>query len=239
MVIIFSILAVVFTLAGAGTVLKFGGFSKKALTRALAYAAGVLISAALLDIIPAGFSLDAKSLSYGALAALLALFTFENFAAHSFCGEYMEDCEVRDIGTVALAAMGLHSLLDGFNIAVGFAPGMVSGINVALGVILHKFADGVTLASLLLHSGRTPRQAVKFSLWLAAATPAGAFMAAPILKDLPPGAEAFMMGLSGGSFLYIALADILPRLHKTYDRLTPVVFPLGFVTVFLMRLFGK
>ena len=238
MVIIFSILAVIFTLAGAGTVLKFGGLSKKALGRALAYAAGVLISAALLDILPAGFSLNSAALSYGALTALLALFTIENFAAYSSCSEYMEDCEVHDLGTVALAAMGVHSLLDGFNIAVGFAPGPVTGINVALGVILHKFADGVTLVALLLHAGRTPRQAVKFSLVLAAATPAGALIAAPLLKDLPPGAEAFMLGLSGGSFLYIAMADILPRLHKTYDRLTPVIFPLGFATVLLIRALG-
>jgi zinc transporter ZupT len=238
MVILFSILAVIFTLAGAGVVLKFGGISKVALARALAYAAGVLISAALLDIIPAGFALSPSALSYGALTALLTLFTLENFAAHSACSEYMEDCEVHHIGAVAIAAMGMHSLLDGFNIAVGFAPGTVAGINVALGVILHKFADGVTLVSLLLHAGNTLRKALVFSLWLAAATPAGAMIAAPLLKNLPQGAEAFMLGLSGGSFLYIAMADILPRLHKTYDRLTPAIFPLGFATVWLIRYFG-
>ncbi|OGS12392.1 MAG: hypothetical protein A2234_02835 [Elusimicrobia bacterium RIFOXYA2_FULL_58_8] len=238
MVIIFSILAVIFTLAGATAVLKFGGFSKKFLARALAYAAGVLISAALLDIIPAGFALAPSPLSYGMLLALLALFTLENFAAHSSCSEYMEECEVHSIGAVAIAAMGLHSLLDGFNIAVGFAPGTVVGINVALGVILHKFADGVTLVSLLLHSGHSRRKAVHFSLWLAAATPAGALLAAPLLKNIPAGAEAFLLGLSGGSFLYIAMADILPRLHKTYDRLTPAIFPLGFATVWLIRRFG-
>lgn len=238
MVILFSVLAVIFTLAGAGAVLKFGGFSRKVLARALAYAAGVLISAALLDIIPAGFALAPGPLSYGVLASMLALFTLENFAAYSSCSEYMEDCEVHHIGAVAIAAMGLHSLLDGFNIAVGFAPGTVAGVNVALGVILHKFADGVTLVSLLLHSGNTRRKAFFFSLWLAAATPAGALIAAPLIKSLPPGTEAFMLGLSAGSFLYIAMADILPRLHKTYDRLTPVVFPLGFATVWLIRRFG-
>ncbi len=239
MVILFSFLAVVFTLAGSLAVLKFGGFSKTFLARALAYAAGVLISVALLDIIPEGFSLDAAMLSYGAMAALLAMFTLEAFAAHSSCSEFMEECHVHHIGAFAMAAMTLHSLLDGFNIAVGFASGSMAGVNVALGVILHKFADGITLVSLLLHAGRTKRQALKFSLFLAAATPLGALAAAPLMKALPPGAEAFALGLSGGSFLYIAMADILPRLHKAYDRLTPVVFPLGFATVFLMRYLGE
>lgn len=238
MVILFSFLAVIFTLAGAGAVFKFGGFSKLMLARALAYAAGILICAALLDIIPAGFALSQGALSYGVLTALLALFTLENFAAHSSCSEYMEECAVHNIGAVAIAAMGLHSLLDGFNIAVGFAPGTVAGLNVALGVILHKFADGVTLVSLLLHSGNSRGKTIFFSLCLAAATPAGALIAAPLITNLPPGAEAFLLGLSGGSFLYIAMADILPRLHKTYDRLSPAVFSLGFATVWLIRRFG-
>jgi len=239
MVIIFSILAVVFTLAGAGAVLYFGGFSKTFLSRALAYAAGVLVAAALMDILPAGYSLNAPALSYGALTALFALFTIETFAARCSSSEYMQSCEVHTLGGAALAALSLHSLLDGFNIAVGFSPGTVAGLNVALGVILHKFADGVTLVSLLLHAGKNRRQALAYSLLLAAATPAGAFIAAPLLRSLPPGAEAFALGLSGGSFLYIAMADILPRLHRAYDRLTAVIFPLGFVTVLLIHAFGE
>ena len=239
MVIIFSIIAVVFTLAGAGAVLRFGGFSKTFLTRALAYAAGVLTAVALTDILPAGFALNALMLSYGALTALFALFTLESFAASNSSNEFLEDCHVHHLGAFALAAMGLHSLLDGFNIAVGFAPGTVAGLNVALGVILHKFADGITLVSLLLHAGKTRRQSLNFSLWLAAATPAGALLAAPLLKSLTPGAEAFALGLSGGSFLYIAMTDILPRLHKNRDRLIPLIFALGLATVFLIHFLGE
>ena len=239
MITLFSVIAVLFTLAGAGAVLRFGSVSRVFLARALAYAAGVLTAAAILDILPAGFGLNAEALSYGVLTALAALFTLESFAAHSACSEFMEDCHVHHLGAFALAAMTLHSLLDGFNIAVGFTPGAAAGVNVALGVILHKFADGVTLVLLLLHAGKTRRQALMYSLLLAAATPAGAFIAAPLIKDIPPGAEAFALGLSGGSFLYIAMADILPRLHKAYDRLAPAVFPLGFATVMLIRYFGE
>lgn len=239
MVYIFSVIAVIFTLAGAGAVLYFGAFSKTFLARTLAYAAGVLIAAAVMDIFPAGYGLDPAALSYGVLTGLAALFTLETFAAYSSSNEFMEDCHVHDLGTFALAAMTLHSILDGFNLAVGFAPGAAAGINVSLGVILHKFADGITLVSLMLHSGKTPRQAMLYSLLLAAATPAGAIIFGPLIHNIPPGTEAFALGLSGGSFLYIAMADILPRLHKAYDRLNPVIFPLGFATVWLIRIFGE
>lgn len=239
MVLFFSVLAVIFTLTGAGAALKFGAIGRTFLSRALAYAAGVLAAAALLDILPAGYALSATPMAWGALTALAALFALESFAAHNACSEFIEDCHVHDLGGAALAAMTLHSLLDGFNIAVGFTPGNIAGFNVALGVILHKFADGVTLASLLLGAGRTPRAAAGYALLLAAATPAGAFIAAPLIRNIPPGAEAFALGLSGGSFLYIAMSDILPRLHKTRDRLVPAIFPLGFATVLLIRHFGE
>lgn len=239
MVILFSVLAVGFTLAGAAAVLHFGAFSRAFLARALAYAAGVLAAAAILNIIPEGLELAPAPLAYGMLTALAAMFALESFAAHSSCSEFLEECHVHQLGAFAMAAMTLHSLLDGFNIAVGFTTGGTGGLNVALGVILHKFADGVTLVSLLLHSGRSRGQALNFALALAAATPAGALIAAPLIRNIPPGTEAFLLGLSGGSFLYIAMADILPRLHKSYDRLAPVIFPLGFATVLLIRRFGE
>jgi zinc and cadmium transporter len=239
MVLIFSLIAVAFTLAGAWAVLRFGSISKTFLSRTLAYAAGILVAAAVADILPEGFALAPAPLAYGVLSALAALFALESFAARSASSEFIEDCCVHDLGTFALGAMTLHSLLDGFNIAVGFAPGSIAGLNVVLGVILHKFADGVTLVSLLLHSGKTRSQAVVYSLILALATPLGALAAAPLIKNIPPGTEAFVLGLSGGSFLYIAMADILPRLHRTRDRLLPAVFPLGFATVWLIHLLGE
>ena len=71
---------------------------------------------------------------------------------------------------------------------VGCFPEMVeAGVNVALGVVLHKFADGVTLVTLLLHAGRKPREAILYSLALAAATPAGALISSFAISGLPPG----------------------------------------------------
>ena len=239
MIAIFSLIAVAFTLAGAWAVLRFGSISKTVLSRTLAYAAGILAAAAVGDILPEGYALARGPLAGGVLAAMAALFALESFAAHSASSEFMEDCCVHDLGVFALAAMALHSLLDGFNIAVGFGPGTTAGFNVVLGVVLHKFADGVTLVSLLLHAGRSRREALLYSLLLAAATPLGALVAAPLIKDIPPGAEAFVLGLSGGSFLYIAMSDILPRLHRTRDRLVPLIFPLGFATVWLIHLLGE
>lgn len=240
MIYLFSLIAAVFTMLGAGLTARFGGVNKRLLSRTLAFSAGVLLSAAFLDIFPEAWRLNPGAAGCGCLAALLSLFSLENFTAMNSCSEYMEECKVDEhaLGAFALAALTVHSVLDGFNIAVGFKAGGLAGFNISLGVILHKFADGVALVSLLLHSGRAVKKAMYLSLLLAFATPLGALIVQPFFLSVNPWTESLLLGISGGSFLYIAMADILPGLHKTYDRLTPVFYALGYGAVLAITAIG-
>ena len=240
MIYLFSLIAVAFTMLGAGLTARFGAVNKRLLSRTLAFSAGVLLSAAFLDIFPEAWRLNPGAAAAGCLAALLSLFSLENYTVINSAGEYMENCEVHEhaLGTFALAAMTVHSVLDGFNIAVGFKAGSLAGYNISLGVILHKLADGIALISLLLHSGRTVKRALYLSLLLALATPLGALIVEPFFLSVNSWTESFLLGISGGSFLYIAMADILPGLHKTYDRLTPAFYALGYAAVFAITAIG-
>ena len=240
MIYLFSLIAVAFTMLGAGLTARFGSVNKRLLSRTLAFSAGVLLSAAFLDIFPEAWRLNPGAAATGCLAALLSLFSLENFTVINSAGEFMENCEVHEhaLGTFALAAMAVHSVLDGFNIAVGFKAGSLAGLNISLGVILHKLADGIALISLLLHSGRTIKRAMYLSLLLAFATPLGALIVEPFFLSVNPWTESLLLGISGGSFLYIAMADILPGLHKTYDRLTPAFYALGYGAVLAITALG-
>jgi len=240
MVISFSIFALVTTLAGSLLVIKYGSLNRRFLAWSLAFSSGVLVSVAFLDIMPAGTGLDPDRAYAGCLAALLALFLIESFTAIHSCNEAMEDCHVHahSMGLVAFIAMSLHAITDGVNIAVGAHTGGVLGLNIAIGVILHKFSGGVALASLLLKSGRTGKSAFWLCFFFALMTPLGAFVTAPVLTGISTPAMALLLGLSGGSFIYIAMADILPELHKANDKLSRLIYPLGYLTVYLMNKLG-
>ena len=198
----------------------------------------MLVSVAFLDILPAGAGLDPDRAYMGCLAALLVLFLVESFTVVHSCGEVMEDCHVHSLGTVAFIALSLHAITDGVNLAVGVKTGGVVGLNIALGVILHKFSDGVALAALLLKSGRGARKAFWMCAFFALMTPVGALITSPFLLGLSPLTMALLLGLSGGSFIYIAMADILPELHKNHDRLTRFIYPFGYLTVYLIKKLG-
>ncbi len=221
-------------------VIKYGGLDRKFLAWSLAFSSGVLVSVAFMDIMPAGTAINPDLAYGGCLAALLILFLVESFTVVHSCNEVMEDCHVHahSLGTVAFIALSLHALTDGVNIAVGVQAGGTTGLSIALGVVLHKFAGGVALASLLLKSGRGARKAFWMCLAFALMTPAGAFVTAPLISGLSNAGMALLLGLSGGSFIYIAMADILPELHKNHDRLSRLIYPFGYLTVYIIKKLG-
>lgn len=238
MVTLFSFIAVLFTMAGAALVIRYGGLNKRVLTWALAFSSGVLVSVAFMDILPAGTAMDPDKLYAGCLAALLALFLVESFTAVHSCSEAIEDCHAHSMGLVAFVAMSLHSITDGVNIAVGAHTGGTLGVNIALGVILHKFSGGIALASLLLKSGDSGRKTAWLCFIFAMMTPLGAFVTAPLLAGASQASMALLLGLSAGSFIYIAMADILPELHRNNDKMSRVVYPFGYLTVYLIKRLG-
>lgn len=238
MLIFSNILAVALTAGGGYLVLRFGYFNRKILWRILAAGSGVLASTAFLEIFPAAWRLNPEWAGFGVLSAFLALFFFESFTMMHSCPEYMEGCEIHAIGMMALAAMSVHSFLDGFNLSIAFNSGRITGIAVGLAVGIHKFTDGLSLVSLLSQSGRTKRASLALCLVLALATPAGSFLSASWLPALSPAWTGALLGFSGGTLVYIAMADILPRIHKTDDYLCPFLFPAGFLIVAAAHLLG-
>jgi ZIP family zinc transporter/zinc and cadmium transporter len=105
-----------------------------------------------------------------------------------------------------------HSLLDGIIIGVGFEVDPKLGLLTSLGVILHELPEGVTTFSLLLNSIKRAT-ALKMSIAVALATPLGALISLTFIGGLSEGMIGIMLAMAGGSFLYVAAADLIPETH--------------------------
>ena len=180
----------------------------------LGFAAGVMIGAAFFHMLPeAVHQGGAQSLAVVPLG-FLALYILERFVLVHTCPEPEEGCEVH--GTMGLAAfLGLsaHTVFAGVALGSSVATGL--GGMVFLAVVAHKIPGSLSLASILVHEKRSPARVVAMLVALALMVPVGAlaYFALRGLFDvtrLTAGALAF----STGTFLYIALADLLPQAHK-------------------------
>ncbi len=213
----FSFLAVLATAAGGFVILRRKAWAERNLWRVLAFGSGILLAMTFLHLLPEAWALSSQGTGIAVVVALVTLFAAEQFTVVHACGEVGEHCAVHRVGYGAWAALFLHGLADGLAIAFSFVSSQALGFAVASAVIAHKFSDGMTLSTLFLDSGYSRRKTSGLVAALALATPLGVaigvfpgdWASGPVL--------AVLLGSAAGGFLYISMADILPRIHKSRD----------------------
>ncbi len=131
------------------------------------------------------------------------------------------------------AAIGLavHSLVGGVALASAVAADyevgrgiLGAGMGVFVATLVHKPADALTITSLMLESGVERKFAHAINLAFALMIPVGVVLFAAgsgeFLPAAPGAPTAAALAFSAGTFLCIALSDVLPELHfHSHDRL--------------------
>lgn len=180
------------------------------------FAAGTLLTLALAHLIPEATELTSRSL-LAVLASFLAFYLLEAAVVFHSGSEihFDQGCarEAHNKGPVIFSGLFLHSLVDGFVIAVGFAVSFELGLLAAGAVILHELPEGITSFALLL-SRMTRKTALILSVTVALATPIGAALAMGPLQGLSESWLGVLLAVAAGSFLYLAAADLIPETHE-------------------------
>jgi ZIP family zinc transporter len=136
-------------------------------------------------------------------------------------------------GIWGAAGIGIHSLLDGVAIGEAFRAGIGVGWIVALAVIVHKFADGVSTVGILVGTGRSERVANTMLTFTALAPLAGLGAQAFIPLQLP--ALALVLAWFSGVFLYLGATALIPAAHAaSKSRWLPAATLAGVTLVYLI-----
>lgn len=228
-----SLIAFVTTLSGSLLPLLREDFNARYLWRLLAFGSGALLSIAFMHVLPEAFELSGRHAGIAVLVTFVVLFAAESVTMVHACEGFMHphppSSPIAPIS--ALLALTLHAGVDGMAIGVGLQQNMVLGGVISVGVILHKFSDGLTLTTLLRAAEYSKRRKWLLACLLALATPAGAFLSFLSSEPLPPMGIGIALGVATGSFLYVSAADLLPRLHEVKDRYSFVFFLIGIVVI--------
>ncbi|MBI4676754.1 MAG: ZIP family metal transporter [Elusimicrobia bacterium] len=233
--ILVLIAALAFGMTFVGGMVPSAVVTRVGMRRLFAVRAGILLAVAFTEILPEGLALDRALAGWTALGAFGLLYALGSLAMLDTCPEYLQECRVHYLGAAALLALSLHSFLDGFNLSVSFGAGQAAGVAVGAAVVLHKAADGFTLTSLLRQSGLSAARTWTTLAFVAAATPLGCALSSLGLADLPPRAEAALLGFAAGSFVHIGATDVLPLVHRREDRLSILFFALALAGVSLLK----
>ncbi|MDD5658222.1 MAG: ZIP family metal transporter [Elusimicrobia bacterium] len=232
----FIVLGLVATALGGLTPLAAHLLSRDGLRRIFAYRSGILVAVTFLDILPEAWKFHPTLAGSGAMTAFLLFYIVQNFTMVDSCTEYLEDCRTHALGLAALAGLFLHSFMDGFNLSVSFAATETAGLAVGAAMTLHKLMDGFTLTTVFQQAGYSRAGGWWGLAFMAAATPLGAAASAAGISHLNPAAAAALLGVAGGSFLYLSAAEFAPRLHRPHDLPAFLSFGGGVVSLWLLHL---
>ncbi|MBI3300057.1 MAG: ZIP family metal transporter [Elusimicrobia bacterium] len=231
----FNAAATGFTMLGGVIPLSPGALSPRWLWRLFSLRSGVLLAVAFVEVLPHAWKVSPVGAGWGAAGAFGLLYAMGTLVMSDACPEFLEGCSVHLLSASALAALFMHSFIDGLNLTAAFGAGGLAGAAVGTAMALHKLLDGFTMTSLLSKSGYGRGASLAALAAVAAATPLGSFLSVAGLQTLAPAFEAGVLGFAAGSFIYIAAGDVLPRLHRSEDRSSLGYFAGGMALIAALR----
>jgi zinc and cadmium transporter len=223
---------IVFTaLGGVLSVLAAGAFlllpervRARMLSPMVSFAIGALLGAAFLAILPHAFEVpgvDAHSVTLTVLCGILVFFLLEKMVIWRHC--HNDDCEahvpdmdkVRNAatGNLILIGDGIHNMVDGVLIAAAFLTDVHLGVVTSIAVIAHEIPQELGDFAILLHSGFSRGKALVYNMLASLTTVIGGVVAYFSLS-LANAAVPYVLAIAASSFIYIAVADLIPGLHK-------------------------
>ena len=193
----------------------------------VSFATGALLGAAFLGLVPHALESigpgGAHRVGMGLLLGILTFFLLEKFVLWRHCHD--DPCEMHSPSDAArdaasarmiLAGDSFHNVLDGVLVAAALMTEPRLGIVTALAVAAHEIPQEVGDLAILLHGGYSRRRALVLNLLTSLTSVAGgvaAYFALGTALHLLPYALAF----AAASFIYVAVADLIPGLHRRVD----------------------
>ena len=181
----------------------------------ISYAVGTLLGVALLALLPEALEHIRPVPAFTTLlAGVLAFFLLEKFVVWRHCHDTHE-CEVHTSSAASLVIVGdaFHTFVDGAVIAAAVVTSVPLGITTAIAVATHEIPQEVGDVAILLRAGFSRGRAFTLNLLSGIGGilgAAGMLAASQSMPSLLP----YVLAFAAGNFLYVAMADLIPDLHR-------------------------
>jgi zinc and cadmium transporter len=199
----------------------------------VSFAVGALLGASFLGLLPHAleheYAVDAHDIGLTLLLGLLSFFILEKLVLwrhchHNHCdGHLPENADQSQhqhnqaAGTLILIGDTIHNFVDGILIAAAFMTDIHLGIVTALAIAAHEIPQELGDFVILLHSGFNRKKALLYNILSSLGTVVGALLAYFALEGMQH-LLPYILVIAASSFIYIAVADLIPGLH---DKVKP------------------
>lgn len=238
-ILIFSLVGSVGSLIGGILLILRENWSQKIMFWLISFATGTLLGAVFLGMLPKAMTKaePSKVLVY-VLVGIVLFFVLEKLLIWYHCHD--EKCEIHSAAPyLILFGDAFHNFMDGVVITAGFLISIPFGIATSLAVVAHEVPQEIGDFAILLHGGMGKWKAFTYNFLSATATIPGALIAYGFSYYVDKITPA-ILALAASSFLYIAIADLIPEIHhktppgRGFYQIIFIGVGIGVIAVFRM-----
>ena len=194
---------------------------QSALNLMVAFSAGTMLSAALLDVLPEALESGQADVHWLLAALLVGLLGFY-FLERGAIWRHQHVHGIPDADAPLVIATkaswfgdGVHNFVDGLLIAAAFAADPALGITTTLAILVHEIPQELGDFSLYLAAGYTRQHTLLMNCLSGLPIFAGGVMGWWLLKADDP-VVVYVLMVTAASFIYISVSDLFPFLHKQH-----------------------
>ena len=199
----------------------------------ISYAVGAMLGAVFLEILPHAFhsAPSTKALGGVILLGLIVFFVLEKLVLwRHHHGDELETAPSQPVrghaharhgsetdggrsGMMIMVGDTFHNFVDGAVIGAAVLTSIPLGVSTAIAVAAHEIPQEIGDFAILLHAGYSRERALLLNVLSALASVAGA-MGTFLAFDFVPRTLPYFLVIAASSFLYVAMADLIPGLHR-------------------------
>ncbi len=212
------------------------------ITYIISFSSGIFLGNVFIHIFPKIYSPTLKTVLFDpflyVLLGILLYFIIEKFFRWMHCHRGTEQNHKHHLSFMNIVGDSIHNFMDGIAIASAYLIDTNLGILVTLSVALHEVPQEISDFGVLLFSGLSFRKAL---MWNFVGSLSAIFGGVLVIfgKNFILEYSAVLLALIGGGFLYIALSDLIPEIHKeSHTKQSIIQIGLIFFGIMIMYLLG-
>lgn len=237
------------TIAGLSTLLGtipifFKTKTNKIIISSLSFAAGVMITVSIIDLIPEGINYLHKTYKLFPTILILSIFIVIGIITSMTIDKYINhkrEGELYKIGLISMIAIILHNIPEGIATYLSGEYNIKLGLSLAIAIALHNIPEGISISIPLYYSKKSRGKAILYTLTSALSEPFGALLAYIFLsKIINDNIMGIIMGLIAGIMIQISFYELLPGSYKYKNKkITILSFTIGISFMIISHLLIK
>ncbi len=221
------------TIAGLSTLLGTSlifvkNKSSKIIISTLSFAAGVMITVSITDLIPESINYLNKTFKIIPTILISSIFIVSGIIISMTIDKYINknrEGELYKVGIISMIAIILHNIPEGIATYLSTENNFKLGLALTIAIALHNIPEGISIAIPIYYSTKSRVKALTYTLLSALSEPIGALLAYLFLsKIINNNIMGIIMALIAGIMIQISIYELIPTSFKYKNKKLSLIY---------------